>query len=34
MSDRSWRDLFDRAQSYEVTTEQIQTALQAMRDDG
>lgn len=34
MSDLTWGELFERAESYEVTTDQIQTALQARRDDG
>jgi len=29
-----WGELFDRAQLYEVRTDQITTALQARRDDG
>jgi hypothetical protein len=34
MSRPTWTDLFDRAQSYEVTTDQIRASLRARRDDG
>lgn len=34
MSRPSWTDLFDRANAYEVTTDQIRDTLRARRDDG